>query len=102
MQFTLLAYDGVDAEAPARRMAAREAHLDTIAQYQAHGNMLLGAALIDGAGHMIGSVIVADFPSREALDAWLAEEPYVKHKVWERVDVIPCRLGPSFSHLLKA
>lgn len=98
MQFLILAYDGMDREALARRMAARNGHIAHIDNSRA--NMIAGAALLDGQGQMNGSAMMVDFPSREALDAWLKEEPYVTGKVWERVQVIPCRLGPSFSNLL--
>jgi uncharacterized protein YciI len=36
---------------------------------------------------MIGSVVPADFPSREEFDAWLAGDPYVTGGVWQEVDV---------------
>ena len=32
-----------------------------------------------------------------ALERRLAAEPYVTGKVWERVEVRPCRVGPSFA-----
>ena len=100
MQFLILAYDGTDEGAPARRMQAREAHLATIAQYKAKGHMIVGAALLNDAGKMNGSAIMADFPDRKALDGWLQKDPYVVSKVWERVQVIDCKLAPSFLHLL--
>ena len=34
-----------------------------------------------------GSVLVMEFPSRAALDAYLETEPYVTEHVWERVEV---------------
>lgn len=101
MQFLILAHDATDAEAPARRMAAREAHLKTIAEYKAKGNMILGAALWDDARtKMNGSVIVAEFESREALDAWLQNDPYVTQQVWGEIQVMACAVAPSFQHLL--
>ena len=36
---------------------------------------------------MKGSVLVMDFPSREALDRYLSTEPYIQEKVWEKVEV---------------
>ncbi len=96
MQFLLLAYDATDADAMNRRMKEREGHLATIARYQALGHMHMGAAILDEAGKMVGSCIVAEFPDRAGLDAWLAEEPYLTGKVWEKVEITPCRIGPSF------
>ena len=49
------------------------------------------------AGLMIGSICIVELPSRREVDAWLAAEPYVTGKVWETVEVAPCRVGPSFA-----
>jgi len=97
MQFLLLAYDATDADALNRRMAAREAHLANIADYKARGHMHMGAALLDDAGKMIGSSIISEFPDRAAFDAWLAQDPYMVNKVWDKVQVIPCKIAPSFA-----
>ena len=32
----------------------------------------------------------------EQLDAWLAAEPYVTGKVWENIQIIPCKISPMF------
>lgn len=52
---------------------------------KARGGLLWAAALLAENGHMNGSVMVVHFASRKALDAWLAEEPYVKQRVWQHV-----------------
>lgn len=96
MQFLILAYDATDPDALARRMAVREQHFAVIERYKAAGHMHIGAAILDDAGKMIGSVLVVEFPARAALDAWLAEEPYVTGRVWEKIEVQPCKIGPSF------
>ena len=96
MQFLILAHDATDADALKRRMEHREAHLACIARYKAAGHMHIGAALLDGAGTMTGSAIIAEFPSREGLEAWLAEDPYVTGKVWGKIEVQPCKIAPSF------
>ncbi len=101
MQFVIIAYDATDTDAINRRMAARDAHTKAIAQARAEGKMLCGAALLDDAGKMIGSNIILNFPSRADVDAWLAVEPYVVGKVWDKIDVIPAKLGDSFKDLLK-
>ncbi len=44
---------------------------------------------------MIGSMMVVDYPTREALDLWLAGEPYVTGRVRERVEVKPCKVAPT-------
>ena len=47
MQFTILAYDATDDGAPARRMAAREAHLRRGDELVRDGHGVIGAALLD-------------------------------------------------------
>lgn len=101
MQFCVIAYDGEDAEAQSRRMAAREAHIALSDAAIERGEQLAGAALLNDSGAMCGSVMIVDFPSRQELDKWLAAEPYVTGKVWQKIEVLPCRLGPSFSHCQK-
>lgn len=57
---------------------------------------LYAAALLDEEGKMIGSVLVVDFPSKNELDQWLKIEPYIIGNVWQKYEVKPCRVGPSF------
>ena len=71
MQFVIIARDGTDPEAPTRRQAVRPAHLEGIRRFVERGNILIGGAILDEVGNMVGSVLVADFPTREELDAWL-------------------------------
>ena len=97
-QFIVIGRDGTDNGALARRMAARDAHLKTCADSVASGTQLIGAAMMDDAGKMNGSVMIMDFPDRAALDRWLADEPYIAGKVWEQVDVIPCKVPDMFAH----
>jgi uncharacterized protein len=97
MQFLIIAYDAEDKDAPKRRAAAREAHIATIAKYKKSGNMKMGVAILDDDGNPVGSCIVCEFPSVEALDGWLEEEPYIKQKVWDEVGVSECKIGPSFA-----
>jgi uncharacterized protein YciI len=96
VQFLLIAYDATDASALERRMSVREAHLATIKRYQDAGHMHIGAAILDDAGKMIGSTIISEFETRAGLDAWLAEEPYAVAKVWDKITVCECKIGPSF------
>ena len=99
-QFILIAYDATDEKAPDRRLAVREEHLAQIARLRSQGHMLFGAAITDDDGKMIGSVISAQFASREEFDGWLKTEPYVLHKVWDKITVLNAKLAPTFSDLL--
>lgn len=92
-QFLVLAYDGTDREAPARRKAARPQHFEGIKSMVAKGEIVAGAAILDDAGNMIGSAVFTEFPSRSALDQWLEREPYVRERVWRKIEVKPMRLA---------
>jgi uncharacterized protein YciI len=88
MQFLVMGYDGTDEDAPARRMAVREAHLAGFKQKAEQGNFLYGSAILDDDGQMVGSLIICDFPSREALhEQWLDNEPYILGEVWKRIEI---------------
>lgn len=93
MQFLLLAYDGTDPEALQRRLKVREEHLRKIDILKKTGEFLLGGAILDENGKMIGSMIVYDFPDRHALEEWLKEEPYLTTGVWEKTEIQPFRLA---------
>ena len=56
----------------------------------------MGAALLDEKGKMIGSVIILGYPSRKELDDCLRIEPYVVNRVWEKIEIKPCKVGPTF------
>lgn len=87
MQFLVVAYDGDDDDALARRMAAREAHLANVRRLAAEGKVIVGGALLNDDGQMNGSAVIADFPSRAELDEWLRTDPYVTGDVWRRIEV---------------
>ena len=101
MQYLVMGRDGTDAEALNRRLAARPAHLELGGRLRAEGKHLLGVALLDDSGKMIGSALIVDFASRADLDDWLSQEPYVVGKVWQEIEVTPCKLGPAFLGLFE-
>jgi uncharacterized protein len=96
MQWLIIARDGDDAEAPARRRAARPAHLENAARLQAEGHLLIGGALVDDGGRMIGSACVAQFATRAELDQWLRTDPYVTGDVWQDIEIMPYRVAPHY------
>jgi uncharacterized protein len=99
MQYLVIGRDGTDSEALNRRLAARPAHLELGQRLQAEGKHLMGVALLDDAGEMIGSALIVDYATRADLDAWLSQEPYVVGKVWQQIEVTPCKVGPAFLKL---
>lgn len=96
MQWLIIAKDGKDAAAPERRLAARPAHLAGASKLQAAGHLLVGGALVDDDGTMIGSAAVAQFETREELDEWLRTDPYVTGGVWQDIQVLPYRVAPHY------
>lgn len=85
MQFLIVAHDG--AGMLERRLAVRGRHLENMEKMKEH--VVCAGGLLDAEGKMAGSALVLDFPSRAEVDAYLAGEPYVQEKVWEKVDVTP-------------
>lgn len=102
MIYIVLAFDGTDEEAPKRRAESREAHLELVAKNSAEGKQILGVAITDDDQKMVGSLMIMNFPSEEALDAWLQEEPYVINDVWDEVEIFNGTLPKQYEHLLKA
>ena len=91
MQFVVMAWDGTDEGALDRRLATRPRHLERIEPFVDSSNVLVGGAILDEDGRMIGSVLVMDFDTRDELDDWLRNDPYTTEGVWQRVDVRPYR-----------
>ena len=83
MQFIVKAYDGEGMLE--KRMAVRPRHLEGMKKLGKH--IICAGGLLDEEGRMKGSALVLDFDSRDALDAYLAAEPYVAEGVWEKVEV---------------
>jgi uncharacterized protein len=81
----------------ARRLEARAAHLERLKALQDSGRLVLAGphpsidAQDPGAAGFSGSLIVAEFASREAAIAWAAEDPYAAAGVYARVTVKPFR-----------
>ena len=101
MQFLLTAYDGNDAKALDRRLSARQSHINYSNKLKENGNMIFGVAILDENEKMVGSVVVYDFSSRKELDSCLEREPYIVDKVWQKIDIQPCKVGPSFVNSFK-
>ena len=77
------------------RLAARPAHVERLETLQEEGRMILAGPCpaIDspdpGPAGFTGSVIVAEFPSLEAAQAWADADPYVAVGVYAKVSVKP-------------
>jgi len=80
-----------------RRLEARPAHLERLKALAEAGRLVLAGPhpAIDsadpGPAGFTGSLVVAEFDSREAAIAWAAQDPYVAAGVYSRVTVKPFR-----------
>jgi uncharacterized protein YciI len=96
MHFLVTAYDGKDSEASTRRSNVREQHLEGAKELIKKHKLLFAAAILDDDSKMIGSIMIVDFPSKDALsDEWLNNEPYILGDVWKEIDIKPCYV-PDF------
>jgi uncharacterized protein YciI len=80
-----------------KRTAARPAHLARLQALQNEGRLLLAGpfpavdAVDPGMAGFTGSLIVAEFASLEAAEAWAAADPYIAAGVYAQVAVRPFR-----------
>ena len=93
MLYAIIATDHPDSLS--QRMAARPAHVERLKALQEEGRLLLAGPCpaIDspdpGPAGFSGSLIVAEFASLEAAQAWAGADPYVAAGVYEKVTVKP-------------
>ncbi len=83
MQFVITAYDGKDMLE--KRMEVRPRHLENMGKID--GKVVCAGGMLDEEGKMKGSVMIMEFASREILDEYLRNEPYIVEGVWEKVTV---------------
>lgn len=78
-----------------KRLAARPAHIERLQQLKAEGRVVLAGPhpAIDsndpGEAGFSGSLIVAEFESLAAAQAWADADPYVAAGVYDKVLVKP-------------
>jgi uncharacterized protein YciI len=89
MLFLVIAKDGTDPEAPARRLKVRETHLEGARALAADGTLQFGGALLDEAGGMIGSALVVEAEDAAAVRALLEADVYHRGGVWRSYEVHP-------------
>lgn len=92
-QYIVTAYDHTDSEAFERRMGVRPHHLDAAKVLKENGNYVIGGAILNEEGKMMGSVMILQFETEEELNAWKQGEPYITQKIWESVDVKPFKVA---------
>lgn len=99
MLYTVIAYDSTEPGTFERRMNVRPAHMANGDKMMTDGSFLFGGGILDGAGKMAGGVLIVDFETRDEIDEWLKNEPYIINKVWDRVEVHRLLVPPQFLSL---
>lgn len=87
VEYIVTGHDGTDEGAPARRQAARAAHLAGAQRLAESGALRSAAALLDADGGMVGSSLHLEFPDEAAFRAWYDAEPYITGDVWRDVTI---------------
>lgn len=78
-----------------KRLAARPAHIERLVALRNEGRLLVAGpfpaidATDPGAAGFSGSLIVADFESLDAAEAWADEDPYRHAGVYDSVTIKP-------------
>lgn len=95
MLYAIIAEDVADSLT--RRKQVRPKHVERLQALQEQGRLILAGPhpAIDsedpGPAGFTGSLVVAEFPSLEAAQAWADADPYVEAGVYARVTVKPFR-----------
>lgn len=85
MNFVVIGKDFADGS---RRREERAGHLDHVAGYQ---QLIVYAGPLLEDGRMVGSVFVFDVADRDALDAYLAGDPYFTRPIFESIEIYESR-----------
>lgn len=76
-----------------KRLAVRPQHIERLQKLADEGRLIVAGAMPKDPANpqagFHGSTIIVDFDSREALDAWLQDEPFLKEGVYAQIDVKP-------------
>ena len=93
MWYAVISEDSEDSLA--KRMSARPEHLARLQALLADGRLLVAGphpaidAQDPGPAGFTGSLVIADFPTLEAAQAWADEDPYLRAGVYSSVTVKP-------------
>jgi uncharacterized protein len=92
-QYLITAFDGTDENALDRRMSIRPFHLEGAKKLKENGNFIIGGAMLNDEGKMIGSTMILQFENPEELQTWIDSEPYIQQGVWVKFEVKPFRVA---------
>jgi len=87
--FTIIGHDV--ANSSAQRLITRTEHIERLKALHQQGRLVIaGPTPIEhGKSDMSGSLIIAEFDSIEAAQAWANDEPYLRDGVYSHVDIKP-------------
>jgi uncharacterized protein YciI len=86
-QYLIIAWDVTDSNAQERRLNVRNEHLIGAKKLKENGNFILGGAMLNDDGEMIGSTMVLQFTNDDEFHKWKKNEIYILKDVWDRVEV---------------
>ena len=76
-----------------KRLAIRPQHVERLQQLDDAGRLFAAGAHPkdpnDPQAGFLGSTIIVEFDSREALDAWILDEPFLKHGIYASIEIKP-------------
>lgn len=76
-----------------KRLATRPQHISRLQQLNDQGRLIVAGAMpkdpTNPQAGFYGSTLIVDFETRDALDAWLKEEPFLIEGVYAHIDVKP-------------
>ncbi len=76
-----------------KRLAIRPQHVERLQQLDDAGRLIAAGAHPkdpnDPQAGFLGSTIIVEFDSREALDTWILDEPFLKHGIYASIEIKP-------------
>lgn len=76
-----------------KRLAVRPQHLERLQKLDDEGRLIVAGAMpkdpTNPQAGFYGSTIIVDFDSREALDTWLKDEPFLLEGIYANIEVKP-------------
>ncbi|EEY91831.1 hypothetical protein HMPREF0026_02568 [Acinetobacter junii SH205] len=74
-----------------KRLATRPQHLKRLQKLDDEGRLIAAGAHPKDPNNpqagFLGSTIIVEFDSREALDAWIQDEPFLKEGIYADIEV---------------
>jgi hypothetical protein len=74
-----------------KRLAIRPQHLERLQKLDDEGRLIAAGAHPKDPNNpqagFLGSTIIVEFDSREALDAWIQDEPFLKEGIYADIEV---------------